>query len=146
MTQSGSNIVPFAPIKITGDSSETMNPAIMQFIMLASIAAQQSKVRLLEESKVPTGSKSFTWNVTDTEKEIVLGTPWISFSLLNDGSNNVYIRINTLDGNMTNEAGIKSGERYTFNATYPLITKIYLVCNSGEGATVRVYAEEGKCQ
>lgn len=143
MTQSDSSITPFLP-KITGDSDERMSPAIMQFIMLASIAAQQSKTRLLEERKVPTGSKSFTWSVTDVEKEIVLGTPWISFNLLNDGSDTVYVRINTLEGNITDEAGIGKGERYNFNAKFPIITRIYLACNPGKSATVRVYAEEGK--
>lgn len=126
-------------------SSDQINPATVQFIMQATIASQLVKLRKLEQSKIPTGIKSFSVAVDGTRKKIGLNKPWISTSMINDGPNSVYTRLNSLEGPLTeNGAVIKSGEPYTYDADYPIITCIYLQCASGESATVRIHGEEGQ--
>lgn len=125
--------------------SKTIDPRVMSFIMQASTTAQLVKLRKLEESKVPIGIKSYKWDVTDTVSEIDLGQPWISFSLINDGPGSVCVKVNNQEGPLANEAEVKSGETYTIDFDYAIVTKILLVTKTaGTIATVRVYAEEGK--
>ena len=117
--------------------------AVMQYLAQETSALQLLKLRKLEESKIPTGAKSFEWTITTTTKRIDLGLPWISFSLHNDGPGNVRMRINKLEGDISAEATVDSGEVISRDFEYPIVTRIYLVTESGT-ATVRVYAEEGR--
>lgn len=122
-----------------------VDPAVAGFIAQMAMASQLVKIRKLEESKIPTGLKSFSVSVDGTRKKIGLNKPWISISMINDGLNSVYTRLNSLEGPLIeNGAVIKSGEPYTYDADYPIITCIYLQCASGESATVRIHGEEGQ--
>ena len=124
-------------------TQERLDPNVAQFIMQAAATAQLVKLRKLEESKIPIGAKSFEWTITTTIKRIDLGTPWISFSLHNDGPGNIRMRINYLEGGMSSETTIDSEEVMSRDFNYPIVTRLYLVTESGT-ATVRVYAEEGR--
>ncbi len=124
-------------------SQERIDPSVISFIFQAASTAQLVKLRKLEESKIPTGAVSFEWTITTTTKRIDLGYPWISFSLHNDGPGNVRMRINTLRGDISRETTIDSGEVISRDFNYPIVTRLYLVTESGT-AIVRVYAEEGK--
>jgi len=124
-------------------SQERMDPSILSFVFQAAQTAQLVKLRKLEESKIPTGAKSFEWTITTTTKRIDLGLPWISFSLHNDGPGNVRMRINKLEGDISAEATVDSGEVISRDFEYPIVTRLFLVTESGT-ATVRVYAEEGR--
>ena len=105
--------------------------------------AQLVKLRKLEESKVPIGAKSFEWTITTTIKRIDLGVPWISFSIHNKGLGNIRMRINELEGDISQETTIDSGEVLSRDFGYPIITRLYLVTESGT-ARVKVNAEEGR--
>lgn len=131
-------------IEIIQDGKQVVRPDVMALVTQLAQLSQLNRLRKLEESKVPTGTKSFKWVITDTVHEITLGTPWISFSLINDGTGDVYVRVNNQDGPLTEEAEVNSGETKTVDLGYPVITKLFLVAASGTSATVRVFAEEGK--
>ena len=124
-------------------SQERIDPQVASFIFQAVTAAQLAKMRKLEESKIPIGAPTFEWTITTTTMRIDLANPWISFSLRNDGPGNVKIRINTLEGDISRETTIDSGEVMSRDFKYPVVTKLYLVTES-DTATVRVYAEEGR--
>ena len=124
-------------------SQERIDPSVASFIAQMAQTAQLVKLRKLEESKIPIGAKSFEWIITTTIKEIEIGVSWISFSLHNDGPGNVRMRINELEGDISQEATIDSGEVISRDFEYPIVTRLYLVTESGT-ATVRVYAEEGR--
>lgn len=124
-------------------SQERMDPAVVQFIMQAAATAQLVKLRKLEESKIPTGASTYEWTITTTPMEIKLDRPWISFALINDGSGDIKMRINTQEGDISRETTVKNGGSIDWDFDFPIITKLFLVAVSGT-ATVRVYAEEGK--
>ena len=136
------DIVPTFP-KIVGE--ERMDPAILQFVMQASIAAQTAKMRKLEESKVPVGSKSYSATIPDTVTVVKLGEPWISFTLINDGGSSVYVEVNSDEG-LLDKTPVKAGESYTYNAEYPIIHTLYLQAESGGTAAVRIKGKVGKQQ
>ena len=128
-------------------SQERVDPSVAAFIMAAAQTAQMVKLRKLEESKIPTGSPSFEWAVTNSIREIKLDIPWISFYLINDGPGNVRIRINNLEGGIVKETTIDTGETIARNFGYPVVNRIFLVTEvAGTAATVRIFAEEGRWQ
>ena len=138
-------LVPFQMPVVKGDGEERMNPAVLSFIMQASMAAQMAKMRMLEESKVPTGSKSFKLTVTDSITELSVGLvePWISFSLVNDGPSGVYVEVNE-PGKLLDKVPVNSGETETVDMRYPIINIVYLQAESGGTAAVRIKAKTGK--
>ena len=118
--------------------------ALDDLMVLQAITVERmDKLTRLEESKIPIGAPTFEWIITTTTKRVDLANPWISFSLHNDGPGNVKVRINTLEGNMSDETTVDSGEVLNRDFDYPIITRLYLVTESST-ATVRVHAEEGR--
>ena len=140
------NIVPKIDIVENGEvvSPERMNPSIIQFVFQAAQLAQMTKLRKLEESKIPIGTKSIKLTVTDTETTITLPRPWISFSLINDGAGTVYIKENDKDKTLTDGGGILSGETVTIDFEYPIIKRFHIVAALGTTANVRISGEEGQ--
>lgn len=131
-------------------TTSRMPTDIVEFIAIDDAMVRQAHIQnrldrltKLEESKIPTGSDSFEWEVTTSIKEIKLDRPWISFSLINDGSADIYLRVNELRGNILRSAPIKSGETVDRDFKYPIIHTIYLATSTGT-ATIRILAEEGK--
>lgn len=124
-------------------SQERIDPNVASFIFQAVQASQLVKLRKLEESKIPIGASSFEWTITTTTKRVDLANPWISFTLYNEGLGSVKVRINTLNGDMSDETTVNSGEVLNRDFEYPIITRLYLVTESST-AIVRVHAEEGK--
>ena len=117
--------------------------AVMAYVVQVAATIHLSKMRKLEESKIPIGAPSFEWTITTTTKRVDLANPWISFSLHNDGPGNVKVKINTLEGDISSETTIDSGEVMSRDFKYPVMNRLYLVTESST-ATVRVYAEEGR--
>jgi len=85
--------------------------------------------------KPSTTLKPLKINVTDKIFEVKPTTPWKGFSLINDGPNPVYIMVNEQIAEP--EAPLNSGD----NLDQDIETKVlYLLCDKGETASVRVYA------
>jgi len=127
-------------------SNPRMDPSVMSFIMLASIAHQQIRIR--HEIEEHNRKESFegkldirTLEATSEMQCLSLMekwpfTPWISAFFINkDGSDTVYIRINRSE-----QIEMGSGETRTIDHTHAeeRIEQIYYECAEGETASVQV--------
>ena len=108
------------------------------------ILAELTRIRRLAESQIPTGIKSFDYSVGDIPKEYNLDKPWLGFVVDNSGANDVYVKINSTEGPLTNEAAIPGGGSRNHSFGYPIVTKIILQAEAGATATGFVYGEEGR--
>lgn len=72
----------------------------------------------------------------DIEKEPDAGeSAWFSCNILNDGTNEVYVRFNRDHGEFRR---IKKSEDLTIDLHGPKIRKLYFKCAAAESATVRI--------
>ncbi len=117
--------------------------AVMQYLAQETSALQLLKLRKLEESKIPTGVKPIKMTIPDTVTKVQLGVPWISFSLINNGTGAVTCWVNDESDPLT-ESMIANGKTYSVDMTYPVIKAIYLKAASGTTAAVRIYGKEGR--
>jgi len=142
-----SDIVPVPNVEVTENGvpipQERLDPAVAAFIMQSVTTANLVKLRKLEESKVPIGTKPIKRTVTDSVMEIRLSPPWISFSLINDGAGAVTVWTNN-EGDPLQEGMVASGESYSCDMRYAVIKSVYLKTVSGTSATVRIFGKEGK--
>ncbi len=106
----------------------------------------EKKISAIHEtikSKIPEGisdnlSKSVTADITDLISDNTPSMPWMSFSLINDGPNGVNVVINE---RTMEKAPVKKNE--TFKADFlarGMIQRVWLYCEKGESANVRIYA------
>lgn len=96
----------------------------------------------MEQSKIPVAVKSMTINLTDEKLTMELTpSPWISFSFINDGPNNVYFEVN--QGYVSDEAPIKPNEAASVDMKYPAIYLLTMKAALGGTATLRLKAEVG---
>ena len=117
--------------------------AVMAYVVQVAAAIHLSKMRKLEESKIPTGVKPIKMTIPDTITKIQLGVPWISFALLNDGTGDLTCWVNDEEDPLQ-ESMVLSGESYSTDMTYPVIRAIYLKAGSGTTAAVRIYGKVGR--
>ena len=122
-------------------SQERIDPAVASFIFQAVQAAQLAKLRKLEESKIPTGTWSGMYDLTTDVKTILLGTPWISFTIVNAGPGRAKVSAMSKELQLADEAEIDSGQTVNFDFKFPVVTRIYLTSTST--CQVRLYAIEG---
>lgn len=108
-----------------------------------SLEALIERLKELEESKIPTGTRPLKRTVTDSIMKVSLGTPWISFTLINDGSDALTVWVNSEEDPLV-ESMIENGETYNLDLTYPVIYTLYLKAESGGSASVRIIGVEGK--
>ena len=125
------------------EGQEVVRPDVMSAVVQLAQLAQLTKIRKLEESKVPVGIKPLKRTVTDTIMELPLYPPWISFSLINDGSNALTVWVNSEEDPLIEDM-IASGETYNLDAKYPIIRTLYLKSETGTSNQVRIYGKEGK--
>lgn len=143
------SIVPTAPnIEVWQDGKQISPTAdydeFMAFLMQASANAQLVKLRKLEESKVPTGTRSPSLTITDETKELWLDPPWIAFTLVNDSEDyGVQYAINS-EARFIDETPVKPREILKVDGKYPIIRVIYLRAEPGGTADIRLFGVEGK--
>ena len=123
---------------------EVVRPDVVSFIMQATATAQLVKLRKLEESKVPSGSKSIDYTVSDAGLVLRNDPPWISFSLANDGPNGVFVEVGDPSPHALDDGAVASGESYAFDAVYAVIERLDLRCSAGETAAIRIKAKVGR--
>jgi len=114
----------------------------MSFLMQAAQVGQLNRLRRLEESKVPTGEASRGLTVTQAT-QVYFQQPLISFTLLNDGPDDLFVEINRSD-QIERTSPISNGESYGFDATYPIIQYLTLSVADGESAAVRIRGKTGQ--
>jgi len=112
--------------------------------MLEDISESLAHFRSEFRSTIPKGYvEPIELTVTDKISKITKNKyatmPWISFDLFNDGPNPVYVVVNR--NFVTRRAPLNSGESLTVDMKAPIIEKIYLFCDKGNTASVRIYAK-----
>jgi len=80
-----------------------------------------------------------TVSVTDEWTPVVPAKPLFSFYMINDGPNSVYFSINRKVPLETVKVPLKSGEDIAVDMDAPKIRKMYLTCEKGKSATVRLW-------
>lgn len=137
------------PIEVTENgqrvSNPRMDPAIMNFIMMASIASQAVKIRKYFDDRTPNGRVQ-SWGgdvplvIEDTVHQIGLSYPAQSISIFNDGANAVDVWINVIG---RPKHRLNRGEQYDLNFETHIISHIFLQCPTIGGTTeVRVVAKD----
>ncbi len=131
------------PVEILDEGKRVVRPDIMQFLMQAAQVSQLIKLRKLEESKGATGENNKTYSLTTKIRRIRPFPKWISFSLINDGVDDVVLTVARTDNpDISTDATIKKNQSYTYDATYPVINEIRIMAVNTT-ATVRIFAQEG---
>ena len=118
-----------------------IDPAVANFIFQAAQVSQAVRMRKIEESKIPVGMKSIKKTITTEVTEIPLCPPWISFSLINDGTGSITVWVNEMDGIADNVVEID--DSFSIDMTYPVINRIYIVSSSS--SVVRLIGKVGRC-
>ena len=127
--------------------------AIIQTQLLMDIAGILYEQLAVTKDAIVDYMKKYRLEVTDQVMEInadkIPTMPWNSVSIYNDGANPIHIYINEVAGELVtnnllqlvvDDPPIKVGETYTFDMRAPKIQKVYLICDPGNSATVRIYA------
>lgn len=129
-----------------GVSNPRMDPAVMSFIMQASIASQAVRIRKLVEEHF--GEERFkgkldvrTLVADDTTRNIFLVdgfpyTAWISALLINDGPDTAYIGINRTSGWI--RLFLNETRAVDYSHAEEKIEAIYYKCDLGQNASVRL--------
>ena len=127
---------------ITENGEERIRPDVMGFLMQAAAASHLGRLRRLEESKIPIGTKPIEISVTKRIK-VQFQPPFISFTLINDGPNSVFLDMNT-EISSGQIAPIKLNESFTFDAVYPVINYLVLDVAAGGTAAIRIRGKTGR--
>lgn len=127
--------------KVTEDGEDRIRPDVMAFLMQAAQASHLARLRDLETSKIPTGQYAFGQTITELTA-LLLPQPIISFSVINDGPDSVYVEFN--GRTPSRFAPVLVNETFNFNAVYPVIKSLVLDVVSGASAAVRIRAKVGR--
>jgi len=115
-----------------------VTPEVFQSIMLDEIAGRLAKIQEHLEKQVASGYVvSTSVSVTDEPIEVNLGV-WVKATLFNDGDDGVYV-YNTRQMPNTRDAALKKGDSLPIDKGERTTDRFYLVCKSGETATVRIF-------
>ena len=122
-------------------SNPRMDPSIMNFIMMASIASQAVKIRKYFDDRTSSGLiQSFNnLAVTDELREVKIDYPAQSFSLLNNGPNTVNVSVNTTH---RPSKAIAINQTLNINFETHQLKYLYLQCDRGETASVEIVVKD----
>lgn len=118
-----------------------MDPSIMNFLLLSSIASQAVKVRKYVEDRTPNG-RVRTYDTTVTEKpvEVILDFAAQSIAIFNDGADTVYIKFN--EDAPIRPITLHKDEPLNVNFETHIIKWLWLKCANGKTASVRITAKD----
>jgi hypothetical protein len=108
----------------------------------------------LMDSEIPDIFRQYSFSASDQtaiiDSSIVPTMPWIGVTICNGGPDPVYIFVNDkvnireqriVEGQTTNVAPIQMNERIKFGMKKSGIERIFMQCDPGNTATVRMYSE-----
>ena len=112
-----------------------IRPDVMQFVMLAKIARETTKIRQYFDDITPDGNIiNYVLQVTDVRQRVVITIPAQSVAFMNDGPDSVAIWINEpTDLPKT----IAHNETYDVDFDVHKLFGFYIQCNTGEHAQLR---------
>lgn len=125
-------------------------PQVVQIQLLNDIAGILYEQLAVMKDSIPDLVKKYKFNITDSlteiDEDIIPTLPWIAVTIFNDGADPVHIDINEYSGErdpltgLLTDPSLASGDSLVIDMRASKIKKIYFVCDTGETATVRVYA------
>ena len=122
-------------------SNPRIDPSVMNFLMLASLTHQAVKIRKYTEDRTPNGRiRNYDCDVTDKDLVIQLDYPAQSISIFNDGPNTVHIKFN--ENVPTKPTRLAKSEPLHINFETHVIELLYLKCDAGETASLRIIAKD----
>jgi len=137
-------------VEVVEDGKQVANPRIdpnvMQFLMTASMNSQLLKIRKYFDDRTSNGLIQ-TWGmssdnpltITGELKEIKLSFAAQSVYLFNDGDDAVKVWVNDLSRPY---ATVNNGETFKSDYETHKIEYLYLQCDSGESANIRIVAKD----
>lgn len=125
------------------EGRRVVRPDVLNFVMLATIAAHTSKSAKIEKAlydheKDIEGEglvRLMNLTISDEFSKWILPEVWQSCSITNDGQHEVYVWFNDL---YTQEIRIDPYETLDHNTITHKIRVLYFKCNDGESTTVRI--------
>jgi hypothetical protein len=131
-------------------------PEIIQTQLLNDIAGIMYEQLMVSKDAIPEIIKKYQFSVTDVVLELnedkILTLPWISMTVYNDaGADPVHIFVNEYNSEFTNyisptpiDPPLAGGDSFQLDMRASKIKKLYLVCDTGGTATVRIFASAKK--
>jgi len=129
-------------MQVFDEGRRVVRPDIVQFLAQAAQTAQLVKMRKLEESKIPTGTDSVAFTVTTLPVVYKPGFLWISFVLVNDGPDSLYLAVND-QKELFKNTPLNITESYTYTGVYPIVERLYLQSVTTTAA-IRIQAKRGE--
>ena len=123
-------------------------PSVIQIQILNDIAGILYEQLAVMKDATPDTFEKYEYAVTNTITELTSDTipsfPWISVTVYNVGADPVHIFINEFNGQMSDsgtmvDPALPSGDTFTIDMRAPKIKKMFLVCDVGKTATVRLF-------
>lgn len=117
-----------------------MRPDVMQFIMIAKMARETTKIRQYYDDRIPNGYiQTIQVAATPVRQLVELSWDAQSFSIINDGPNPVFVWVNTLE-RPAHE--ILLSEVFNLNFEVHKLKRLWFQCDPGFAAALRVVAKD----
>lgn len=121
-------------------SNPRIDPSVMNFLLLASIAHQEVIIRKYTEDRTSNGRvRNYDCDVTERGERIDLDYAAQSISIINGGPNAVYIKFN--EDVPIKPSTLENTESLDVNFETHVIKLLYLRCDVGDTASLRIVAK-----
>ena len=124
---------------------------VIQTQLLNDIAGILYEQLAVEKDAIPDLMRKYEFNVDDEVVELtedkLPSLPWISMTVFNDGADPVHIYINEYGteslyhmNQVPTDPPLAAGDTLQVEMRAPKIKKVFLVCDQGKTASVRIFA------
>jgi hypothetical protein len=124
---------------------------VIQTQLLNDIAGILYEQLAVEKDAIPDIVRKYEFDIDDTIIELtedkLPSLPWISMTIYNDGGDPVHIYVNEYGTESTyylnqvpHDPPLGAGDTFQMDMRAPKIKKLFLVCDRGKTATVRIFA------
>lgn len=133
----------FVPQVFDDEGRRVVRPDVLSLIFLSNIAAQSARIakgiQLLHDHQLDLAGEGLTRRIVMTVssklEKLYLPEKWQSFTLTNDGPDEVIVWINSL---YTQDIPVAPYETLNYDAKTHKIYLLYLQCTPGKSASVRI--------
>lgn len=117
-----------------------INPVAVQTILLDEIAGRLLDIHDMLKDMVADGvDDTFSIEASDEKIQVVSLQPWLSVSIFNDGPDGIYLLVNR-EERKAYEPKLYAGENTSIDAKKHSIRQLFIFCDEGETASVRIRA------
>jgi hypothetical protein len=125
-------------------------PTIIQTQLLNDIAGILYEQLAVMKDSIPDLVKKYEFDVTDSllelNPDVMPSLPWIAMTLFNDGADPIHLYVNEYGENdglyyltqIPRDPTLDSGDSIQIDMRAPKIKKVFIKCDTGNTATVRI--------